>query len=45
MNPAARTFDLLSLLPTVKCISPKLAMEASTLTLGRDINDSEQPTL
>ena len=34
MNPAARTIDLLSLLPTVKCISPKLAKEVSTL--GRD---------
>ncbi len=31
MNPAARTVDLLSLLPTVKCISPKVAMEASNL--------------
>ena len=36
MNPAARTVDLLSLLPTVKCISPKLAMETSTL--GRNIS-------
>jgi hypothetical protein len=40
MNPAARTIDLLALLPSVKCISPKLAMEASSLTLGRDVNNS-----
>ena len=42
MSPAARAMDLLSLLPTDKCISPKLAMEASTL--GRDMNNSEWST-
>ncbi len=31
MNPVTRTVDLLSLLPTVKCTSPKVAMKASTL--------------
>jgi hypothetical protein len=37
MNPAARTADLLSLLPTVKCISPKVAMEASALGMRQII--------
>lgn len=31
MNLGARSNDLLSLFPAVKCISPKLAVEISTL--------------
>ena len=36
MDPAVRTIDLLSLLPTVNCISPKMAKEASALGKGHE---------
>lgn len=37
MNLAARTVDLLSLFPTVKCISPRLAMKTSILGIHMEI--------
>ena len=36
MDPAARTVNLLSLLPTVNCISPNVAKEASALSKGHE---------